>query len=196
MDYELIKAIAKRSRLRVTDLIALAPQNDPFYVGTEGARREGEWFADLYHRFGAGRGVHVRRIHYQVVSQATPVRMPNGEPYENTEACWKFLSQASKRARYLHLVDADDFDDRRNAEPQDFAEWVDTDTQLGVRGGDWFNPDLPAFPEPPGLAPAAGGDPAGARPSAGGGTVTASRPSPAARPCSAICPFSTARPRW
>jgi hypothetical protein len=149
MDYELIKAIAKSNGLKVTDLIALAPQNDPFYVGTEGARREAEWFAELYHRFGAGRGVHVRRIHYQVVSQASPVTMPNGKPYENTEECWKFLSQASKRARYLHLVDADDFDDRRNAEPQDFGEWVDTDTELTVSSGSWFTPSLPDFPEPP-----------------------------------------------
>lgn len=37
--------------------------------------------------------------------------------YSNTEACWKALCEASKPARYLGLVDADAFDDRRNPPP-------------------------------------------------------------------------------
>lgn len=33
MNYEDIKVLAQRERCAVTDLIALAPANDPFYVG-------------------------------------------------------------------------------------------------------------------------------------------------------------------
>ena len=43
--------------------------------------------------------------------------MPDGKPYENTEGCWKYLSQASNVARYLGLVPISDFDDKRNPPP-------------------------------------------------------------------------------
>jgi hypothetical protein len=34
LTYEQIKQLAKQTGQRVTDLIPLAPQNDPFYTGT------------------------------------------------------------------------------------------------------------------------------------------------------------------
>jgi hypothetical protein len=58
--------------------------------------------------------VHLRRVHYVLVSQDPPVLLPHGTPYLNTEACWKVLVQASKPARYLSLVPLDAFVDRRN----------------------------------------------------------------------------------
>src|SRR5919199_1711002 len=116
MNYDTIKALAKQEGCRVTDLIALAPQNDPFYAGTPGDRTLGAWFASLWQRFGYRSGVHIRRVHYQIISQDPPIRLPNGTPYENTETCWDVLSQASKMARYLGLVDPGAFDDRRNPE--------------------------------------------------------------------------------
>ncbi len=79
-NYDFIKELAKANRCRVSDLIALAPQNDPFYVGTDGDRKNAEWFAALWGRFGYGSGVHLRRVHYQIISQSTPVLMPNGKP--------------------------------------------------------------------------------------------------------------------
>jgi hypothetical protein len=132
MNYDTIKALAKERGGRVADLIALAPQNDPFYVGNESTRAGAEWFATLYTKFGYRQGVHLRRVHYQIVSQDPPVDMPNGKAYENTDNCWKYLGQASKWARYLHLVDADDFDDKRNPDPVDCDEWCDTDTRLNT----------------------------------------------------------------
>ncbi len=97
-NYDAIKALAKARGCKVTDLIALAPQNDPFYTGTPNDLALGEWFADLWLRFDYTRGVHIRRVHYQVVSQDPPVLLPNGKPYENTETCWDVLSMASKAA--------------------------------------------------------------------------------------------------
>ena len=113
-NYEQIKALAKQTRCSVNELIVLAPQNDPFYTGTPGDKALGEWFARLWEAFGYDRGVHIRRVHYQVVSQDPPVEMPNGKPYENTVECWDVLNMASKAARYLRLVDPAAFDDRRN----------------------------------------------------------------------------------
>lgn len=115
--YDVIKALAKEQRIPITDLIALAPQNDPFYTGTPRDLSLGQWFADLWRSFGYSTGVHIRRMHYQLVSQNPTVRFPNGLPYENTEQCWGELTNAAKAARYLELVDPGAFVDRRNDEP-------------------------------------------------------------------------------
>lgn len=118
--YEQIKQLAKESGRKVTDLIALAAQNDPFYQGTPAQREKAEWFAEIYHRQGwRYTRNHIRRCHYQILSLG--LTLPNGKPYENTEACWDLLNVASKAARYLGLVDMASFDDRRNAEPINHA---------------------------------------------------------------------------
>jgi len=153
MDYNTIKQLAQDEGLTVKDLIALAPQHDPFYVGTEGDLEKGRWFADLWHKFGYGTGVHLRRMHYQLVSQDPPVLKPNGKPYENTEADWDFLGLASTRARYLGLVDSSAFVDRRNPDPVINAQyWGDPEPSYSLTGT-WGGLDvtLPTFPDLPGF---------------------------------------------
>ena len=81
MDYEMIKQLAKEMGCKVTDLIPLAPQNDPFYTGTPSDWALAEWFAHLSRAFSYQDKVHIRRVHYQIVSQRTPVLLPNGKPY-------------------------------------------------------------------------------------------------------------------
>jgi hypothetical protein len=82
LSYDTIKALAKSQGCRVTDLIALARNNDPFYTGTDGDKEWARWFADLWHRFGYSYGVHLRRTHYQIISQDPPILMPSGVPYK------------------------------------------------------------------------------------------------------------------
>src|SRR5438552_437894 len=105
MNYEEIKQLAKQTGQKVTDLIPLAPQNDPFYTGTPGDWALAQWFADLWHAFNYTTKVHIRRVHYQIISQDPPIALPNGKLYENTEECLGMLNLASKAARYLQLVD-------------------------------------------------------------------------------------------
>jgi len=114
MNYLAIKEKAKELGCSVTDLIALAPQNDPFYCGTPNDVKLAEWFADLWQRFGYSDGIHIRRIHYRIISSDQPITLPNGEPYKNTANHFKQLNDASKYARYLKLVDPSAFIDRRN----------------------------------------------------------------------------------
>lgn len=116
MDYQTIKSLAKEQGVSTKDLLALAPQNDPFYVGTKTTQAMAEWFADIWGQAGYGSGVHLRRVHYWLVSQETPT-MHNGKPYENTDNCWKYLGNASKYARYLGLVRISDVADNKNPEP-------------------------------------------------------------------------------
>jgi hypothetical protein len=157
--YERIKRLAKELGCTIPELLVLARQNDPFFVGSKTDLAMAEWFADLWLRFGYTTGVHLRRVHYQLVSQEAATKH-NGKPYENTESCWASLCNAGKYARSLGLVDAAAFVDRRNPSPRmymnpepgdlpywtyDFPEWSMPwiRTELGV-DIDWEIPTLAA----------------------------------------------------
>lgn len=122
--YEDIKALAKATGLKIPDLLAMACQNDPFYIMPAQAK-QGEWFASLWSRFNLPRGVHLRRIHYFLVVQPEPVLMSDGSPYHNTLTCWQALNMASKAARTLGLVDVESFEDHRNPPPIIRREYSD-----------------------------------------------------------------------
>src|SRR5438309_549110 len=150
MNYEQIKQLARQMGQRVTDLIPLAPQNDPFYTGTPGDWALAEWFAGLWQAFNYSTKVHIRRVHYQIISQDPPALLPNGKPYENTEECWNVLNLASKAARYLRLVDPAAFNDRRNPDPVVYAEHQVYAPEVSVNKNLWGSElRLPRFPNLP-----------------------------------------------
>jgi hypothetical protein len=157
-NYERIKAIARETDgVNIGDLCALAPKNDAFYTGRPAALAAARWFADLWDRFGYARGVHLRRVHYQIVSQDPPLPRPNGEPYQNTEKDWGYLCSAGKWARYLGLVSCDAFVDRRNPDAHLFTNWRNPGDdwwedptpryEVGNRRGEWDDYRLPDLPE-------------------------------------------------
>ena len=155
-DYETIKELAKEiPGVNVGDLCALATNNDPFYVGQPAQKAAAEWFADLWQRFGYRSGVHLRRVHYQVVSQDPPMSRPDGKLYENTLASWAYLCNAGKYARYLNLVDPRSFEDHRNPEAKVYTQWSDQnpepDYELDDDPENWNMYGLPALPELRGL---------------------------------------------
>ena len=106
LDYDDIKAMAQGHRAADHGLDRARAAPDPFFVGVEARRRDAEWFAGLWADHGAA-GSHLRRLHYQLVSLATPIRKPDGSAYQNTERDWKLLVAASLSARYLDLVPFD-----------------------------------------------------------------------------------------
>jgi hypothetical protein len=121
--YQFIKSLQQAIRKpngrksTVKDLLVLAPQNDPFYAGNGAEGEKARWFAELWERFGFGSGVHLRRIHYHIVS-AGSILKHGGELYENNKDCWNYMQQASRQARYMGLVDPEELVDRRNPEPK------------------------------------------------------------------------------
>jgi hypothetical protein len=150
LNYAGIKALARELGCSYRDLLALAPQHDPFYQGTPTAHRQAEWFAYLWQQAGAC-CVHLRRMHYWAVSQGDLTRH-DGVPYENTEACWKYLGLAALRARYLGLVEMTDIEDRKNPEAQVAAPLRDArQARVTVNVPDldrptvWLGPDLDGF---------------------------------------------------
>lgn len=159
MNYNTIKTLANEAGVRVNDLIALAPQNDPFYVGRPAEVEAATWFANWWSQFGYSSGIHLRRIHYRMVSQSPVATMPNGKPYENTLDCWAFLNNASKWARYLDLVDPAAFVDRRNpdAKVNTRYDWEEGQLSYSVDSDDYAEsfpqmpdlelPDIPGLPD-------------------------------------------------
>ena len=116
IDYQIICDLAAACGRSRESLIALNKTVDPFFL-IKSRQRDAEWFAALYHEHGFGRGIHVRRIHYRLVSQESPIRMPNGRDYLNTVSCWGILCGAALSARYAGLIDLNDFVDARNPAP-------------------------------------------------------------------------------
>src|SRR5262249_22031543 len=116
--YDDICELAKRLKRPRGTLIALTDTNDPYYADREGVRIEGaHWFAAQWERVRATNGMHLRRLHYMLVSGSEPPLMPTGKRYENRESCWQFLRDAPGDARFLDLVRASAFSDRRAREP-------------------------------------------------------------------------------
>jgi hypothetical protein len=140
MSYKRLKQIAADTKISVVHLLALSPKNDPFYAGKPTDVLMAEWFRGVWDDAGYTSGVHLRRAHYWVVSQGN-YRMHNGETYENTEACWKYLTQAAKMARYLGYVGIDQIQDNKNPEPQ-------TTTFHNYRSNITFEVPVPNLDEP------------------------------------------------
>lgn len=141
--YEVIKTLAKERRQSIKSLIVLAPQNDPFYCGQPAQQAAAEWFAALWRRFGYRTGVHLRRVHYQLVSQHAAT-LPDGSTYANTEECWKALGAAGCAARYLGLVDPEAFEDHRNPDPHVFVSgrpWEE-EPSFTIGEPDWTLPSV------------------------------------------------------
>ena len=110
--YQDLVALARELRRPLCSLIGLSDDNDPFLTDRPGVRASrAAWFADLWQRLDIKRGVHLRRIHYLLVS--TPgITLPSGAAYENTIDAWRFLGRSVADARYQGLVDPSAFCDR------------------------------------------------------------------------------------
>jgi hypothetical protein len=144
-----LAVIARAAGVSQASLLALAPANDPFSLHQPARRRKAEWFADLFERFGFGQGVHVRRIHYRIISQDTPVLRPDGRAYRNTTSAWALLVNASRDARYLGLVPRDAFVDRRNPDPVTFFEAMREGSPQVSNDSLWLAEPDADFPELP-----------------------------------------------
>jgi hypothetical protein len=148
--YEDIKRLAKHLKRPVDTLLALAPENDPFYAGRPGRRTKADWFAQIWQHVALATA-HLRRIHYRLVSLDPPILKPDGMPYENTERDWTLLLDASKAARCLGLVPADAITDARNPDawvPMGFYDHrfrPQPEVTWDTLQPSWALPQMPSF---------------------------------------------------
>jgi hypothetical protein len=117
-NYESLKQMAATLDRPVATLIAQDAGADPFYANLPMRELRAHWFKHVWDRLDIKPGAHLRRIHYQLVSQAPPIELPrevNGTwEYINTFNCWAFLGDAASDARYLGLIPFDHIADQRN----------------------------------------------------------------------------------
>jgi hypothetical protein len=135
-DYPTIKAMARALKRPAHTLYALSDARDPFYI-TPARLAGAEWFARIWALLDPPNGVHLRRLHYRLVSlpDAERPRKVDGSAYVNTEHDWNLLSDGSVDARALGLVDADKFTDRRAGEPIFVADDRDAEPKRGAMIG-------------------------------------------------------------
>lgn len=150
LGHEAIKTLAGELNRSLRKMIVLTADNDPF-VADRGARLEhAQWFTEIWDRLIPPDGVHLRRLHYILMS--TAALLPNGGPYTNTHRNWQFLGRASADARYLALVPIGAFDDRRSPPPCVHIPEQDEPASIWVQDhtpGDY----LPLAFEPPAEPP-------------------------------------------
>ena len=144
-----IPGMARLAGVPQKELLALSAANEPFALHQPARRGRAEWFAEVWDGFGFGRGTSYPAHSLSAGLDGGAILLPGGETYLNTEKCWKTLVNASRDARYLDLVPAEAFVDRRNPEPiTHFSE-----TQHGAVKSDeggmayaWLEPDFPELP--------------------------------------------------
>jgi Active DUF488-N3 subclade len=115
--YEHIKRLAKAVGCNIPELLVLARQNDPFFVGSKTHRLMAEWFAELWDRFGYTRGVHLRRVHYRIVQNeeaptkhdGEPVGISRGVPRWRLPYRYRMLRLLAPTRETFGLKDTDDF---------------------------------------------------------------------------------------
>jgi hypothetical protein len=154
--YEAVRQLTQELGRPASTLTVLAFDADPFVCGSPRHVASAEWFAALWQQH-MNAGGHLRRLHYRLVSQAAPINMVSGAPYENTMHCWTTLKLAGKWARYLGLIDADDLEDRRNPRPHIWLQEAAVIEQPTIEVSEpeyfWTKLDVsaPELPDPPQL---------------------------------------------
>jgi hypothetical protein len=128
-DYASLKLLAEELDRPVKSVVT-DMTTDPFYAGAPFRKAAAEWFKELWERFQFRHGVHLRRIHYVLVS--TEVLDVSGARYLNTLNYWNDLKSASRDARYLGLVPIDAFVDQRTDEAIVHLSGHDEDSELHI----------------------------------------------------------------
>jgi hypothetical protein len=159
--YEDIQRLAAHRGVTRKSLLALSPDNDPFYAGSPAGVIHAQWFADLWDACGYThmRDIHLRRMHYKAVSafpdlltaDTSPVRGgQTGHRYQNTEEDWNYLVSTSALARALGLVPVEAIVDHRNP-PLEEDRWVLPleDEGIGWSGDEDEDEDRWGFPALP-----------------------------------------------
>jgi len=112
-----LKELAKTLRRRLDTLYTLGNVNDPWMADVPYRSDQAYWVADIFERFEIRSRIHVRYIHYRLVSQETPILQADDTSYVNSVDCFNRLCDAIRDARYLDLVSTEVIIDRRNPEP-------------------------------------------------------------------------------
>ena len=107
--------------------LVLSKGRDPYSDWTPMQVARAHWVSQMFQR--VGRRIHLRGLHYFIVSQDPQPTWPDGSLYENTESSWEKLINAAVWARYQGIGDWTDLIDRRHPDPLDFADYESYDSE-------------------------------------------------------------------
>jgi hypothetical protein len=131
-----IEAACSDTGSSLSDLTVMSGQTDPYRIDTPANRRDAEWLAQAWETCGARRPIHVRGLHYAIVSTPEVAAMPSGEPYLNLFDCWTWLQAVANKARWLRIIRFEDITDERNSAPKIYTEYVDEmDAGISLQDG-------------------------------------------------------------
>lgn len=117
---EWVREVAQWHGIDVDDVLMLSRQNDPDWMGTPTDHKKAEWFRELWEHAVADRTdreIHTRGVHYATVMRDEDIVPPTNctwEAYQNTDACYGYLSSAATAARVLGYVPLDGITDEKN----------------------------------------------------------------------------------
>jgi hypothetical protein len=113
-----LERVCSDTGYKLGDLTVLSAQIDPYRLDTKASHRDGQWLAEqLNVAIGPTRKIHLRGIHYALVSTPDLLK-PNGERYLNNDDNWTWLADsAAKSARWLGYIPFDRITDNRNSDP-------------------------------------------------------------------------------
>jgi hypothetical protein len=112
-----IEEQAKSSGRSLGDLTVMSSMTDPYRIDTPANRRDAQWLAAAWATSVARRPLHLRGLHYALVSVAPPIKKPDGGDYLNTDDDWTWLQAVAGKARWLGFIEFEDISDERNAAP-------------------------------------------------------------------------------
>jgi hypothetical protein len=114
---QILEAAAREARLPLSAFTVLDKSVDPYRQDTPAGHRDGAWLAEQMDALGITKPLHLRGVHYVLVS-SVGLTKPDGEPYRNNADDWEWLQvEASKAARWLGYVPFDRIVDERNSAP-------------------------------------------------------------------------------
>ena len=113
-----LQALADEYGVPQHELLVLASGNDPFAVGRPADLKAARWFTDLYERLGSPQGLHLRDIHYGVLTNE--LHRADGTAYEGTDKDLHDLETAAKKARLLGMVPFEAFTEKRTTAEYDY----------------------------------------------------------------------------
>jgi hypothetical protein len=98
----------------------MAEKADPYRLATPAGHRNGQWFKEMVDRFvPEWKVIHLRGLHYCIVSANDVFRPDNGKLYVNDDTFFEWLCEyAAKAGRWLDYVPWERINDERNAAPE------------------------------------------------------------------------------
>lgn len=149
--FSLRRTLAQHADNHTLDsLTVMSGATDPYRLDTPANHRDARWLAEAWARSGARRPIHLRGLHYALVSMDPPLTKPDGSTYVNSHDDWIWLQRIGNIARWLGYIEFAAVTDERNSGPLIYTleeprpPWVGLTDNIFMAGPREFERLLPS----------------------------------------------------